>query len=91
MTDISTIPTWPSIQALTRPDGTGELTINGTSYPIQAASVHEARNEIIRRVTETARKINRPVRVATTGPDGDWPLVVHPDGTIETYADQPGA
>jgi MinD-like ATPase involved in chromosome partitioning or flagellar assembly len=83
MTDLSTIPTWPTIQAITRPDGTGELTINGTSYPIQAATVHEARNEIIRRVTDTASKLGQAVHLATTGPEGQFPIVVHPDGQIE--------
>lgn len=83
MTDLSTIPTWPTIQALTRADGTGELTINGTSYPIQAANVQDARNEIIRRVTETASKLGRAVHVATSGPEGQFPIVVHPDGRIE--------
>lgn len=83
MTDLSTIPTWPTIQAITRPDGTGELTINGTSYPIQAATVRDARNEIIRRVTDTASKLGRAVHVATSGPEGRFPIVVHPDGRIE--------
>ena len=83
MNDLSTIPTWPRIEAQTRPDGSGELTINGTSYPIETASPQAARNEIIRRVTDTAAKIGRPVRVATAGPDGNWPIIVHPDGTIE--------
>jgi len=86
MTDLSTVPTWPRIEALTRPDGTGELTVNGTSHPIQTANAQEARAEIIRRVVDTAAKINRPVRVATTGPDGSWPIIVHPDGTIEADA-----
>lgn len=84
MTNTSTIPDWPRIQALTHRDGTGELTINGTSYPIETSNTQDARAEIVRRVVETAQKINRPVRVATTGPDGDWPLIVHPDGRIES-------
>lgn len=91
MTDLSTIPTWPTIQALTRPDGTGELIINGTSYPIQAADVHDARNEIIRRVTETAGKLGRAVHVATSGPEGQFPIIVHPDGRIEPDTTQQSA
>lgn len=83
MTDLSTIPTWPPIQALTRPDGTGELTINGTSYPIQASNLQEARQEILRQVTDTAAKLRRPVHVAASGPEGQFPIIVHPDGTIE--------
>ena len=83
MTDTSAVADWPHIQALTRPDGTGELTINGTSHPIETSTTQQARDEIVRRVVETATNINRPVRVATTGPEGDWPLIVHPDGKIE--------
>lgn len=83
MTDLSSIPTWPPIQAVTRPDGTGELTINGTSYQIQTDSPHAARQEIVRRVVDTAAKLKRPVHVATTGPDGNWPIIVYPDGKIE--------
>lgn len=89
MTNLSTIPTWPHIQARTRPDGTGELTINGTSYPIESTNTQATRAEIIRRIVETAAKINRPVRVATTGPDGNWPIIVHPDGQIEPDPNQP--
>lgn len=91
MTDLSTVPTWPTIQALTRPDGTGELTINGTSHPIEAATVDEARSEIIRRVTDTASKLGRAVHVATDGPEGQFPIVVHPDGRIEPNTTQPAA
>lgn len=83
MTDQTMIPTWPRIEALTRPDGSGEITINGTSWQIDTNTVSAARREILRRVVDTAVKMNRPVRVTTTGPDGDWPLIVHPDGHIE--------
>lgn len=91
MTNTSTIPDWPRIQALTHRDGSGELTINGTSYPIETRNTQDARAEIVRRVVETAQKINRPVRVATTGPDGDWPLIVHPDGRIESDPHRPAS
>ena len=56
MTDTSAVADWPHIQALTRPDGTGELTINGTSHPIETSSTQQARDEIVRRVVETATK-----------------------------------
>jgi len=83
MTSTETVPTWPKIDALTRPDGSGEVTINGTSHPIETNSIEDARSAILARVTETAAKMQRAVRVTTAGPDGEWPLIVHPDGTVE--------
>ena len=77
------VPDFPRIEALTRPDGSGELTIQGTSYPIETTSADDARRVIIGRVAETATKLGRPVKVATRGPDGEWPIIVHPDGAIE--------
>ncbi|MET4224527.1 MinD-like ATPase involved in chromosome partitioning or flagellar assembly [Oerskovia enterophila] len=78
----TTVPTWPHIEAVIREDGTGEVTINGTSHALEANSLEEARNSVIETVAATAKKVGRPVRVATTSPDGDWPLIVHPDGTV---------
>lgn len=91
MTDQTMIPTWPKIEALTRPDGSGEITINGTSHAIDTNTVAAARREILRRVVDTAAKMNRPVRVTTSGPDGNWPIIVHPNGTVEPDQSQPAA
>jgi MinD-like ATPase involved in chromosome partitioning or flagellar assembly len=88
MTNTETMPaSWPTIAALTREDGSGEVTINGTSHPIETNNIEEARSAILARVVETAAKVQRPVRVTTTGPDGAWPLIVHPDGTVEPDPD----
>lgn len=83
MSTTDTVPTWPRVEAITRADGTGEVTINGTSYPVQAGSLDEARSVIIDQVANTAAKLSRPVRMTTSGPDGQWPLIVHPDGKVE--------
>ena len=77
------VPTFPKIEARTHANGSGEVTINGTSYPIETATLEDARAAILARVAETAGKMQRPVRVTTTGPDGEWPLIVHPDGSVE--------
>ena len=87
MTNTETVPAWPKIDARTREDGSGEVTINGTSHPIETTNLDEARSAILARVTDTAAKMQRPVRVTTTGPDGEWPLIVHPDGTVEPDPD----
>ena len=77
------VPAFPKIEARTHANGSGEVTINGTSYPIETATLEDARAAILARVAETAGKMQRPVRVTTTGPDGEWPLIVHPDGSVE--------
>ncbi|MEE6289289.1 AAA family ATPase [Georgenia sp. MJ173] len=82
-----TVTSWPRIQAVTREDGTGEVIINGTSRPIETTHAEDARAAIVAVITETAAKVNRPVRVTASGPDGTWPLIVHPDGTVEADQD----
>ncbi|MGL4340138.1 MAG: AAA family ATPase [Rhodoglobus sp.] len=83
MTHTATVPTWPKIDAHTRDDGSGEITINGTSHPIDTTTLADARTAILARATDTAAKMQRPVRLTTRGPEGEWPLIVHPDGTVE--------
>ena len=78
----STVPDWPLIEATTRPDGSAEVVIAGTSHPIDTTSLEDARAAIVATVTETAVELGRPVRMTASGPDGRWPLVVHPDGSV---------
>lgn len=77
------VPEWPRIEAVARPDGSGELTIDGTSYPVQASTVEEARLTILARIADTAAELQRPVRVLASEPDGQWSLIVHPDGRVQ--------
>lgn len=77
------VPEWPRIEAVARPDGTGELTIDGVGYPVQAPTVEEARLMILARIADTAAELRRPVRVLASEPDGQWPLIVHPDGRVQ--------
>jgi hypothetical protein len=83
------VPNWPRIEAVTRSDGTGEVTINGTSHAVAGDSHRDAIDAILARVTDTASKIGRPVRVTTSGHGGEWKLVVHPDGRVEEDSSQP--
>ncbi|PUB21561.1 MinD-like ATPase involved in chromosome partitioning or flagellar assembly [Promicromonospora sp. AC04] len=83
-----TVPRWPRIDAIVREDGSGEVTIDGTFHPISAGSLEEARVEVLRRVTENAAKVGRPVRASATGPEGLWNLIVHPDGTVVPEEDE---
>ena len=83
------VPAWPRIEAHTRADGTGEVTINGTSHPVAASRDGDVIDAVLARVTETAAKIHRPVRMTTSGYDGLWRLIVHPDGHVEEDGPQP--
>ncbi|HEV6954261.1 MAG TPA: ATPase [Promicromonospora sp.] len=83
-----TVPRWPRIDAVVREDGTGEVTIDGTYHPISTGSLEEARVEVLRRVTENAARVGRPVRASATGPEGLWNLIVHPDGTVVPEEDE---
>lgn len=68
-------------------DGTGEVAINGTIRPVTGDSVDAARGIIIGMIADTARTLSTDMRVTMSDPDGQWPLIIHPDGTIE--ADSP--
>lgn len=75
---------WPRVEAVARRDGTGEVTVDGTFHPIVTTTLDEAVAAIIGVVADVAAGIGRPVWMTARGPDGDWSLFVHPDGTVET-------
>ena len=82
------VPGWPRVEAVARQDGTGEVTVDGTSHPIVTTTLDEAVTAIIGVVADVAAGIGRPVWMAATGPDGGRSLLVHPDGTVETEQSQ---
>ncbi|MBG6056935.1 MinD-like ATPase involved in chromosome partitioning or flagellar assembly [Cryobacterium sp. MP_M5] len=77
----------PSIRAMIRSDGTGELTIDGKSQQITAVDEAGVREEIINRVAATARTLGRPVRLTAEDEQGQSPLIVHPDGDVDADGD----
>ncbi|HSP76364.1 MAG TPA: chromosome partitioning protein [Cryobacterium sp.] len=66
-----------------RSDGTGELVIDGVRSHIAAADEAGVREEIINRVTDAARAIDRAVRLTAEDEQGKSPLIVHPNGDVE--------
>ena len=82
------VPTEPHLEAVTRADGTGEITIDGTTHPVQATTLAEARTAVTAHAAEVAREAGRPVRLTTTDTEGTWLLIVHPNGAVEP-ADAP--
>lgn len=83
MTSVSTPSTWPHVTATLNSDGTAHVTISGSTAPVRGDSVDDARGQVVSHIAATAAKLGRPVRAEVTDPDGEWPLIVHPDGTVE--------
>ncbi|MHA7177929.1 MinD/ParA family ATP-binding protein [Arthrobacter sp. Sr24] len=77
---------FPKIDAVLRANGTGEVTINGTSHPIQAEDEPGVLREALRLITDTAAQLGRPVKVSTTDPDGQGQIVVSPEGAVSEAA-----
>ena len=82
------IPRWPKISVTLNADGTGLLTNQGRDHRLNAADIDAARADVIARVVATARSLERPVRLKSTDPDGEWELAVHPDGTVTELDEQ---
>ncbi|MFJ6359222.1 MinD/ParA family ATP-binding protein [Pseudarthrobacter oxydans] len=77
---------FPKINAVLRTNGTGEVTINGTSHAIEAADEAAVLSDALRLITETAAQLGRPVRVSTTDPDGQGVIIVSPEGVVSEAA-----
>ena len=81
------LPLHPRITAVVQGNTTGEVTIDGVSQEVLADDEAGVREEIIAFVTGTALDLGRPVRVMTVDEEGQWPLIVHPDGRVESAGD----
>ncbi|WP_367343273.1 MinD/ParA family protein [Propionibacterium sp.] len=73
---------WPKVTVTTNSDGIGDVNIGGTHHPLHEPSLDAARAAAARIIASTAATLGRELHVTTTDPDGTWPLIVHPDGTI---------
>ena len=81
---MSTAPAeWPKVEAIIKEDGTGEVRIGGSNHPIQTADLSTARAAAVEIVAGAAAKLGRNLRAAMSDPEGEWPLIIHPDGTVE--------
>lgn len=78
------VPTIPLVTAVVRSDATGELTVDGETEAIRADDSAAVSEEILSRVTALADSLGRPVRLTTDDDEGRWPLIVHPDGHVES-------
>ncbi|MBL5975501.1 MAG: ATPase [Candidatus Leucobacter sulfamidivorax] len=78
-----TTAAWPRVAAVIKDDGSGEVNISGKTHPVQAEDLPGARAAVVELVAETADKLGRSVRATMTDPDGDWPVIIAADGTVE--------
>lgn len=79
---------WPKVEAIIKEDGTGEVRIGGSIHPIQATDLSTARTAAVEIVAGAAQKLGRSLRAAMSDPDGEWPLIIHTDGTVEADSNQ---
>lgn len=80
-------PSLPSFSAFVRDDSTADLTIDGVRQMVTAADEAAVREEIIARVTSAAIRSGGPVRLVAEDSQGQAPLIVHPDGRVESDGD----
>ena len=80
---------FPKIDAVLRANGTGEVTINGTSHAIKAEDEAAVLSQALRLITETAAQVGRPVKVSTTDPDGQGLIIVSPEGIVSEAVASP--
>ncbi|MBB5643459.1 MinD/ParA family ATP-binding protein [Cryobacterium roopkundense] len=78
---------FPRINALVRADATGEVIIEGVSQIVVAVDDAGVREEIVAVATGVARDLDGPVRLEVEDEQGVWPLVIHPDGRVESTGD----
>ena len=80
-------PLLPRIIAFVGDDSTGEVTIDGVRQLVAAPDEAGVREEIIARVTSAAIRIGGPVRLVAEDSQGQSPLIVYPDGRVESDGD----
>ncbi|WP_433876990.1 MinD/ParA family ATP-binding protein [Sinomonas atrocyanea] len=78
---------FPKIDAVLRADGTGEVTIDGTSHPLRAEDELAALRDALKLISGTATRLGRPVKVTTRDGEGQSLVVVSPDGTFSEVAE----
>jgi len=89
VTDRDDIPDRPRISVVTDDDGSGMVTVDGSTRPVSAPDAAGARKAVLAMVVEVAQQYGRPVRVAASGSDGLRTLIVAPDGAVEEAIESP--
>ena len=78
---------FPRINARVRADATGEVVMDGVRQIVEAHDDAGVREEIVAVAIGIARDRGGPVRLEVEDEQGVWPLLIHPDGTIDSAGD----
>lgn len=73
----------PSVEATLHEDGTASLTIEGHHRHLDTDTAETARSKTLDIVIEHAQTTGATVRALMHDTTGRWPLLVHPNGTVE--------
>lgn len=76
--------TWPRVEAVLDQNGTARINIGGAPHTLTADTVDDARPQVVNLIARQAAVLGRPLRALVTDPQGQWPLVIAPDGTVAT-------
>lgn len=77
---------FPAIEAVTNADGSGEIIVQGTSYPVEGTDEEATRARIVELAAEQAATLGRPVKMTTRGPEGTFSVIVTEDGDVSEDA-----
>ncbi|MFC0624922.1 hypothetical protein [Kribbella deserti] len=82
------IPSWPKVTIRLYDAHNGEVKIAGRSHPVVD---QDPRQAALALVADRAAQLGRPVKATAVEPDGtSWPLVIHPDGSVDSIAPEVG-
>jgi MinD-like ATPase involved in chromosome partitioning or flagellar assembly len=76
------VPVSPHLSVRLDPDATGELLVDGAPEWFSEPSTEQLREAVLGRVGQIAANAGHPVQLTVSDEEGDWLLVVHPDGSI---------
>ncbi|MEY9952460.1 AAA family ATPase [Leifsonia sp. EB34] len=76
------LPLSPHLSVRLDPDATGELLVDGAPEWFSEPSTEQLREAVLTRVGQIAADAGHPVQLTVSDEEGDWLLVVHPDGSI---------
>ncbi len=72
----------PRARAIIRPDGSTEVALDGVSQTLYAASVEDARANLVQYLAYRAQPLGRSIWVDVDDPAGPVHLVVNPDASV---------
>ena len=79
------------LRAVIHSDGSAVFTVDETPERIGTTAAEDGRREVVERAAAIAARIGAPVSLVVEEPDGVFPLLVHPDGEVESAEAEPVA